>query len=107
METETAETETIQTEETLAPTVVETQSETQTETQPQTEPETENVQIPTNTPIVDETKVGKVGKLNKDTKFTDQIQFYWDAVEGAQGYRIYYKNDDIHDDAMDADFEQM
>lgn len=98
METETAEPETTQAEETLAPTVVETQSETQAETQVQTETETENVQIPTNTPIVDETKVGKVGKLNKDTKFTDQIQFYWDAVEGAQGYRIYYKNDDKDDD---------
>ena len=92
--TEPAQTATEPTvEETLTPTVVATESETQVETP--TEAETVP---PTTTVIVDETKVGQVGKLNKNTKFTDEIQFYWDAVEGAQGYRVYYKNNDKDDD---------
>lgn len=82
--------------ETVEPTVdtqgIEPTVETQEGTTP---PET---QSPTQAPTTDPTKVGKVGKLYKDTAYTDQIQFYWDEVEGADGYRIYYKNNDIDTD---------
>lgn len=92
----TLESELETTVESTTPTVTETESETVVETQAPTQSET--LESSTSTPIVDETKVGKVGKLMKDTKYTDQIQFYWDAVEGAHGYRVYYKNNDTDKD---------
>lgn len=103
VETET-EIETQVTDENLTPTVEVTEEATEVETQAVTEAPTEKPTVkPTqkpvnNEPVYDNTKVGKVSKLNKNSKYTDRISFYWNRVDGAQGYRIYYKNNDKHKD---------
>ena len=83
-----------ETKETEAPTIVTTEGETTIETEAQTEKETEKAEEPT----VDNTKVGVVTNLKKESGSTTELKISWDAVEEASGYRIYYKNDDLHDD---------
>ncbi|MBQ4128803.1 MAG: L,D-transpeptidase family protein [Ruminococcus sp.] len=85
------EIETFENEPTTLPTVETTQGETQAQSTESTESTDEPAQV-------DPQAVGKVSKLYKDTTYTDQISFYWDEVEGADGYRIYYKNNDVEED---------
>ncbi|MBQ8056995.1 MAG: L,D-transpeptidase family protein [Ruminococcus sp.] len=80
---------------TEAPTVVTTEGETALPTQAETESETN---AETQEPTVDNTKVGAVETLYKDLGTTSELKISWDPVEDADGYRIYYKNNDIHDD---------
>ncbi|MDO4748521.1 MAG: L,D-transpeptidase family protein [Eubacteriales bacterium] len=88
--TQEAVTETVETQQaTQAPTVTTTEGEVEIEPDPD---------VSAGDCVYDNTKVGKVGKLMKNTKHSDQIQFYWNAVEGADGYRVYYKNNDKDDD---------
>lgn len=79
--------------ETVAPTVVTTEGETVLESQSET---TEETQV--EEPTVDNTKVGSIDKLYKEIGTTSELKIRWDAVEDADGYRIYYKNNDLHDD---------
>ncbi len=93
-------------DEVTTPTETETQVQTEIATDAPADPTVDTTegetQFPSedekNPPIVDETKVGKVGKLYKDSRSADSIEFYWNEVEGADGYRIYYKNNDVDDD---------
>ncbi len=43
-------------------------------------------------------KVAKVGKLTKDGKYKTRIDFHWNPVEGADGYRVYIMNVDKDSD---------
>lgn len=87
---------------TAAPTVETTEGETALptdQTQPQTEPATQPVTDPqTQQPTVDPTKVDAVKNVKKVSGTTDSLKISWDAVEGAQGYRIFYKNNDVDKD---------
>lgn len=74
---------------TEAPTVVTTEGETEIPTQAQTD-------APTQEPTVDPSKVDSVTTVKKELGTTDTLKISWGAVEGADGYRIYYKNNDIH-----------
>ena len=76
---------------TEAPTVVTTEGVTELETQAQTEADTQE-------PTVDPNKVDQVESLTKEYGTTDEMSISWDAVEGATGYRIYFKNNDEHED---------
>lgn len=39
-------------------------------------------------------EIGKVKVIRKNTKFTDKIELYWDAVEDVDGYVVYMRNSD-------------
>ncbi len=90
------------------PTQLETQEQTLEPTQAVTEPVVETqegtTELSTEAPTQDdETEVnpevvGKIKKFYKDNGYTDMISFYWDAVEGADGYRVYYRNNDVEDE---------
>lgn len=94
------ETETQEADENLTPTVEVTEEATEIETQaPTVKPTVKPTEKPSNKePVFDNTKVGKVKKLYKDSKYTNKISFYWNPVNGAQGYRVYYMNKDKHKD---------
>ncbi len=81
--------------ETQAPTVVTTEGETAIPTEDSTD---EPTNAESQEPTVDNTKVGAVEKLYKDSGTTNELKISWDAVENADGYRIYYKNNDLHDE---------
>lgn len=78
-----------ETQATEAPTVITTEGVT--------EVESDATEAPTEEPSYAK-NLGSVGTLYKDTNYTDRIEFSWNSVEDADGYRVYYKNDDIHDD---------
>lgn len=79
---------------TEAPTVVTTEGETALPTDATQEP----TDAETLEPTVDNTKVGAIDTLYKDLGTTNELKISWDPVEDADGYRIYYKNGDLHDD---------
>ena len=87
-ETESTVEPTTQTE---APTVITTEGETELETETQAP-----TAAPTQEPTVDPTKVDSVTTVKKESGTTDTLKISWDAVKGADGYRIYYKNNDLH-----------
>ncbi len=90
----TTETENVTQEPTVEPTIETVEG---TQPLPTDEPTEAPILTPTQTPTqttATTDKVGKVGKLYKDSKSTNQIKFYWNPVKGAQGYRIYSKNND-------------
>lgn len=68
---------------------------------PTVEPTGEETEAPTTSTdsvICDESKVGYVGKLHKESKASDHIVIYWEGVENVEGYRVYYKNNDTDSD---------
>ncbi len=87
----TTESEAETTAPTEAPTVVTTEGETELETETQ-----EQTEAPTQEPTVDPEKVDSITTVKKDLGTTDSLKISWGAVEGADGYRIYYKNNDLH-----------
>lgn len=76
------------------PATEETQPVTVETSEGSTEVSTDTTEVTQATDTVLNVKVGKVKKLYKNTSYTTKIKIYWDAVDGVDGYRIYYKNND-------------
>ena len=84
---------------TEAPTVITTEGETEVPTGAETDAPTQaETDAPTQEPTVDPSKVDSVTTVKKDLGTTNTLKISWGAVEGADGYRIYYKNNDLHTD---------
>lgn len=95
---ETDETEVVTEFATEVPSEVPTDAPTQIETQAPTVEETQKPTDNDSDIVYNSDKVAKVGKLYKDGKYCTRIDFHWNEVEGAEGYRIYYKNNDKDED---------
>ena len=76
------------------PTEAETQSVTVETTEGSTEVATDSTQSPSATEAIQNVTIGKVKKVGKTGSYDTQIKIYWSAVEGVDGYRVYYKNND-------------
>lgn len=70
-------------------------NETEKESVKETEPETVE-------PTVDPTKVDAVANVKKASGSIDSLKITWDAVKGANGYRVSFKNNDV-----DKDFKHL
>ena len=59
-------------------------------------------QAPTAAPAVDTDSVGAVTSAKRTTNLSDRMGLTWNAVPGAKGYRVYWRNADT-----DTDFKQL
>ncbi len=85
-----------------APTEVPTDAPTEVPTDTPTDvPTDEPTDVPTDVPTDAPTQVESldaVQNFRKVSTLSDEIQLTWDAVKGAKGYVLYYRNSDQSDD---------